>query len=89
MTNDFDIVPECRELLGVMKEARVRYEDAYREYDSLAEPLRGKTVVVFADEMSQIEAIESAAERATAAHNVWIEALKPWLACMKRNIPRR
>ena len=86
---DLDPVPECKELLAVMKEARVRCEDAYGEYDALAEPLRGKTVVVFADEMSQIEAIESAAERATARHNVWIEALKAWLACMKLHAPRR
>lgn len=86
---DLDPVPECSELLDVVKAARVRYEEAYREYDGLAEPLRGKTVVVFADETSTIQAIESAAERATAAHNAWFEALKPWLACMKIHTPRR
>lgn len=86
---DLDPVPECSELLDVVKAARARFEETRREYDDLAEPFQGKTIVVLADETATIEAVESAAERTTAAHNEWFEALKPWLACMKIHTPRR
>lgn len=86
---DFDPVPECTDLLDVVKEARVRYEEAHRRYDELAAPLQGRTVVVTKDEAPMIDAVERAAEQATDAHNAWVEALKPWLECMKMHMPRR
>ncbi len=71
----------CEELRTIERQARARWSEAAQDYDSLAAPLQGTTVVMTENE---VQAIQDAADRATATHNAWIEALKPWIACMRQ-----
>ena len=76
----------CEELRAIERQAHTRLEEALQKYDDLVASLQGKTVVMAGLKTvvmtaGELQDIQDAADRVTAADSAWIEAFKPYADC--------